>query len=1013
MRRGILLLGLMFVSFFASAQITHPVNGVVDNREGAYAFTHATIVINENQTLTDASLIIKEGKIIDVGTDLEIPSDAIVTNLEGKFIYPSFIDLHTDYGMPEIKKGGINWNAPEQIQTKTPGAYNANESIKAEFQAKDAFRTNKKALKEFHDNGFGTVLSFRFDGVARGTSALVLLSDENENLAIIKPTVAAHFAFDKGSSSQLYPVSIMGYAALLRQTYYDASWYATDGYKEFRDLSLEAMNDHQVLPQIFSAHTLDNTLLADKIGDEFGIQYIIKGSGKEYQKIDQLVNTQASLIVPIDFPAPYNVSDPLEALNVSLAQLKDWELAPSNLAMLEQSGISFAITSEGLKNKKDFLKNLRIAVENGLSKQAALKALTSYPAKLIGASREVGQLKSGMYANFVITSGDLFEKETKIFENWVGGKKFEVEKIPSFDYSGKYNLALAENTWGLSISEEKGKSKVQVMLNDSTKLESKGELEKGLISLTFKTDTAKSSTDAFKLSGWKTTEGFKGKAQNEEGDWLTWTAVAKKVEDSEKKSEEKKENTAKEEKLGDVIHPFIAYGNDIVPEKEVILFKNATVWTSEAEGILVNTDVLVKDGKIIEVGQNLSSNKAKIIDATGKHLTAGIIDEHSHIALNGINDVDKMSSMVRMEDAIDASSIQMYRQLAGGVTAAQLLHGSANPVGGQSALIKFRWGKTAQELLIEDADQFIKFALGENVKRGNWSSSQRYPLTRMGVEQVYRDGFTRAIAYQKEWDAYNELSKKQKSRTTAPRKDLQLEALVEILNSERFISCHSYVQSEINMLMKLAEEFGFRVNTFTHILEGYKVADKMSKHGAGASTFADWWAYKFEVYDAIPHNAALMAEQGVVTAINSDDAEMGRRLNQEAAKSVKYAGMSEEEAWKMVTLNPAKLLHLDDKMGSIKEGKDADLVLWDENPLSVYAKALYTLVDGTIYYDRAKDKLKKDEIKAEKARIMKKMKGAIEQGAKPQLALPMMQHLWHCDDLHFNHSGNHAHSHAH
>jgi hypothetical protein len=288
--------------------------------------------------------------------------------------------------------------------------------------------------------------------------------------------------------------------------------------------------------------------------------------------------------------------------------------------------------------------------------------------------------------------------------------------------------------------------------------------------------------------------------------------------------------------------------------------------------------------------------------------------------------------------------------------------------------------------------------LGENVKRSRNPNSIRYPLTRMGVEQVYRNEFTMARAYKAEWEAYNNSSSKEKAGLAPPRKDLSMDAMVEIMDEERFITCHSYVQSEINMMMKVAEDFNFTLNTFTHILEGYKVADKMAAHGAGGSTFADWWAYKWEVKEAIPYNPALMHREGVVVAINSDDAEMARRLNQEAAKAVKYGGLSEEEAWKMVTLNPAKLLHLDDRMGSIKVGKDADLVLWSQNPLSIYSKVEKTIVDGKVYFDTEEDMKLRKRATEEKYRLIEKMGKAGGKGKKANTG-PKANYHWHCDDI--------------
>ncbi|MBL7831629.1 MAG: amidohydrolase family protein, partial [Saprospiraceae bacterium] len=405
------------------------------------------------------------------------------------------------------------------------------------------------------------------------------------------------------------------------------------------------------------------------------------------------------------------------------------------------------------------------------------------------------------------------------------------------------------------------------------------------------------------------------------------------------------------------------------------------------------TDLLIKNGKIEKIGKNIKAPNAILIDATGKHVSAGIIDEHSHIAIEGgVNECTQANTAeVRIGDVIDCDDINIYRQLSGGVTAAQLLHGSCNPVGGQSAIIKLRWGFTPEQMKIENADGFIKFALGENVKSSGSRSNNRYPDTRMGVEQVYQDAFTRAKEY---------LALK-KNPTLSPniRKDLELETLVEILTSKRFITCHSYVQSEINMLMHVATDFGFKVNTFTHILEGYKVADKMKQHGVGASSFSDWWAYKYEVVDAIPYNGSILHDVGVTTAYNSDDAEMARRLNQEAAKAVKYGGISQIEALKFVTLNPAKLLHLDSRMGSLKEGKDADLVIWSDNPLSVYAMAEITFIDGIKFFDRKEMEQRKNQINEERNALIQKMLSIKKSGGKTENFTSPKKILYHCDTV--------------
>ena len=488
------------------------------------------------------------------------------------------------------------------------------------------------------------------------------------------------------------------------------------------------------------------------------------------------------------------------------------------------------------------------------------------------------------------------------------------------------------------------------------------------------------------------------------GKWITWSAIRAQKEIEKEIEKEIKLNT---DSIAKPWLPNLAYGMDSIPKSQSIAIKNVTVWTNEQEGILNNATIFIENGKIkrVEIDPKKSGELPKdmlIIDGKGKHLTSGIIDEHSHIAISrGVNEGGQaVTAEVSIGDVVNPDDINIYRQLSGGVTAAQLLHGSANPIGGQSALIKLKWGFSPDEMLIKDAPKFIKCALGENVKQANWGdfNTVRFPQSRMGVEQVFYDGFTRAKAYKKEWEDYQvNLGKKGASTIFAPRKDLELEVLNEILDSKRFISCHSYVQSEINMLMHVADSMGFKINTFTHILEGYKVADKMKKHGAGGSTFSDWWAYKFEVNDAIPYNAKLMQDQGLVVAINSDDAEMGRRLNQEAAKSVKYGGMSEEEAWKMVTLNPAKLLHLDDRMGSIKIGKDADLVLWTGNPLSIESKVELTMIDGLILYNRNNNLALEERNTKERARLINKMLESNEKGEATKPFIKKGRRLYHCD----------------
>jgi imidazolonepropionase-like amidohydrolase len=627
---------------------------------------------------------------------------------------------------------------------------------------------------------------------------------------------------------------------------------------------------------------------------------------------------------------------------------------------------------------------------------------------------EVGSLKKGMVASFIITSGNIFDEKNSIYENWVQGKQYVLKDMNAVDLRGKYNLSAGDKNYSMKISGEVEKPQVEISINDSAKADAALSVSGKLVSLNF---SFKKDSGVTRLSGniYDAPLSMKGKGQKPKGDWIEWNAAFKSAlspKDTAKKETAKKDSLPSSKGEGqrvrryptleDVIYPFTAYGQkkkNSYSLESTILIKNATVWTNEAEGILTNTDVLIQNGQISKIGKDLQEVIRKeiapasvasypVIDGAGKHLTAGIIDEHSHIAISkNVNEGTQASSAeVRIGDVIDCEDINIYRQLSGGVVAAQLLHGSANPIGGQSGIVKLRWGKSPEEMKIRNADGFIKFALGENVKQSNWGdfNSVRFPQTRMGVEQVYYDYFTRAREYDLKWQAYAANASRSKTFIAPPRIDLELDAIVQIFDKKRFITCHSYVQSEVNMLMHVADSMGFRINTFTHILEGYKMADKMKAHGIGGSTFSDWWAYKMEVQDAIPYNGAIMNKMGVVVAYNSDDAEMARRLNQEAAKAVKYGGISEEEALKFVTLNPAKLLHLDSHMGSIKVGKDADVVLWTDNPLSIYAKVDKTIVDGVVYFDAGADKQLREDMRKDRARIINLMIEAKKGGTPTQ-----------------------------
>ena len=959
-----------------------PKNDGVSNINSNYtAITNVKIFVTPSTIIKKGTLLIKDGKVVDSKRSLKLPINTFVIDGTGKTVYPSFIDLYTSFGINKPKRSSRGRSA--QYGPEREGFY-WNDHIRPDQSAMDFYKFDDKAAKEFRKSGFGVVNTHQHDGIMRGTGALIALTPKGGDDERILDDNSSEFLSTSKSllSSQSYPSSIMGTLALLKQFYLDADWYGKGNISK-TDLAIESHIKNKGKVQIMNSGNRANTLRTDKVGDKFGIQYVFLGSGNEYERINSVKNTNGSFILPLNFPKAYNVNDTFLTDKLDLDDMREWNQRPTNPAVMAKNNIRFAITTHGLKSPNELKNNIISAVKHGLDKTTALETLTTVPAALLNQSSNLGNLKKGAHANFLITSGDIFESKTIIHENWVKGHRDVISPMDVNDLRGEYIVKINDKSYKLTLSGTPRKLKSKVTLNDKV-LKS---------SVTFKDNWLQGSFASgdsisggyIKLRGLanndKTLSGklflFNGKEQ-------LFTAKHSKTIDKKKESKVKKE---KKLDIFPITFPNGAYGVSKLPKQKTTLFKNATVWTNEKEGILKNTDVLVKDGKIHSIGKNLNSNGSVIIDATGKHLTTGIIDEHSHIAASSINEGGHNSSAeVSIAEVVDDEDINIYRTLAGGVTTIQILHGSANPIGGQSAIIKLKWGETADNLLYKNAPKFIKFALGENVKQSNWGSTSRFPQTRMGVEQLYMDYFNRAKEYE---------IKKNSGKPF--RKDIEMEVLLEILNKERFISCHSYVQSEINMLMKVAEHFDFNVNTFTHILEGYKVADKMKIHGVGASTFSDWWAYKFEVNDAIPYNAAIMHNVGVVTAINSDSAEMIRRLNQEAAKSVKYGGISEEDAWKFVTLNPARLLHIDDRLGSMKVGKDADLVLWNTHPMSVYAIAEKTMIEGAIYFDKEQDLENRKNIHAERLKLINMMHDSKNSGMATQPIKKRVREIFHCD----------------
>jgi len=591
--------------------------------------------------------------------------------------------------------------------------------------------------------------------------------------------------------------------------------------------------------------------------------------------------------VPLHFPALPKFPEDSAWDSVSLDVLRAWDWAPENPALLARSGLTIALTTHSLPDRKSFRTQLRTALDRGLSESDALAGMTTAPAALCGLSDSLGTLESGKLAHLTVVEpgGGFFDPASRVTAVWIDGVAYE--------------------------------------------------------------------TDA-----------------------------ALKTPEKKEPNPEAEAKKAAERDLANrrVAHPPMEGRGPIVQPGSVIV-RNATIWTSGPQGIVSRADLLVANGRIQAVGSSLAAGPAvQEIDGTGLHVTPGILDCHSHsMILGAVNEATLPSTaMVRIADVVNSESENIHQQLAGGTTLVNLLHGSANPIGGQNCVIKLREGATPEALKFEPAPGGIKFALGENVKQSGWGDKAvtRFPQTRMGVGTFYRNRFTAA-------QQYREAFRKGRQSDGSPvRRDLELEALMEILEGTRLIHCHSYRQDEILAFLRMMESFGVRVASLQHILEGYKVADEIARHGAGASAFADWWAYKYEVIDAIPYAGSLMRERGVTVSFNSDSSDHARRLNFEAAKAVKYGGTPEAEALKFVTLNPAKQLGIDHRVGSLESGKDADFVIWNGSPLDSATRCLETWVDGRCYFRLSAESARVKALQEERTALLAKARKIVGDGGE-------------------------------
>ena len=958
-----------------------PVTGIRAVTPGVHAIVGARIVPRPGVSIDSGTVVLRGGRIESVGpsTKVQPPADARIWEGAGRTIYAGLIEPYTHIGLPDS----------EALRRRSNSHWS--EHVLADLRAAEAYQANPEALKELRSLGFTAALVVPEAGLFHGRSALVSTADGSLRSVLVRADVAHHIALKNPGTPRAtweevrYPGSLMGAVALIRQTLLDAGWYARVYGRPTADQApMETIEALAALGTAVDGSDLvilevsDDRMLrvAAELARAHDLRLAVRGGGAEYRQLDRVKALGIPMILPVNFPAPEDVSDPEDALAASLAALWHWEAAPTNAGRLRAAGVAVALTSDGLLKRADFPARVRRAIDQGLSADDALAAVTTVPAKIFDVAVDLGTVAPGRLAHLVVTDGDLFSSATRILGVWIDGEHHRINDFsPNLDLRGTWSVELhlpAQAT----IAELKITGKIALAAEwkstvhrDSLEIAvGTTRLEGQRLALAFAGDSL-GIPGIVRLSGRATDSLITGTGQTPAGVDFAWQATRRPADspgDSTATVEADSAETDNDWALPP-LPPFppVSFGvTGRPPRPEVLLVRNATIWTSAAAGILEGADLLIRNGLVAAVGYGLKVPAgAVVVDATGKHVTPGLVDAHVHIAaMGGVNEwTQAVSAEVRVRDALNPYDNRIYRHMAQGTTTVHVMHGSSNPIGGQNATIKLRWGADVEGLLFVGAAPTIKFALGENVKHSNRGPyfTTRYPQTRMGVEALIRDRLTAA----REYDTQRQHSK-------MVRRDLELAALVEVLEGTRLIHCHSYRQDEILALIRIADDFGFTVGTFQHVLEGYKVAEVIAAHGAHASTFSDWWAYKFEVIDAIPYNAALMHFAGVGVSLNSDLSNYGGRIHVDAAKAMKYGGVPPAEALHMVTIEPARQLGIEQHVGSLEPGKDADFVIWSESPMSSYTRCEQTWIDGRRYFDLDGDAARRQQVDSERARLL-------------------------------------------
>ena len=879
-----------------------------------FAISGARIVTVSGAVIDNGTVVVDDGVIGAVGAGVSAPPGAWVIDGSGKTVYPGLFDALTTLGHgspPQQPRGGFGFGGGPGGAQPDPSTHSwgpeDRPGTSTWLTAADDIDADDDRFESWRNAGFTTVVSARHQGLVPGQAAVLNLRsfDRPREMVVATPVAMRVNLRDQSRTYTGYPGSPMGVFAYLKQLYYDAKHYG------------DAWAAYEADPKGKRRPEWDMAL--EPIRLQFDEAWPALFPATSRSDVGRAVETTREMgVKPIVYGGhgTYAAADLLADAGIPVLVDLEWPAPPTDA------------DPEAVPS----LEQLRLFDRAPTTPAALAEADVPFAFYTGGLDRPSEALTAVRRA---VAQG-LSEEDAIRALTLAPAEIFGVaDRLGSVEEGKIANLVVA----GGDLLDED--ARIETVFVDGEMFDVKSADEEA------DDEEADEGANAGPGAG---PRGGGGEARGGRG---------------------RRGGPGAAPSAPDPAAPPIPMSPDKGPYRDdpTTLIRNATVLTA-SRGTLENTDILVRDGKIAEIGTALSAPAgATVVDATGKYVTPGIFDAHSHMAALSINEgTVNISSMVTIEDVLRPEDVGMYRALAGGVTTINILHGSANPVGGGNSVIKLRWGADAADLRV-GARKGIKFALGENTKRDR--NPDRYPATRMGVQDVIRQAFLDAREYMEEWDAYEAGGR----RGVAPRRDLKLEALMEILTGERWVHSHSYRADEILQLLRLAEEFGFTVRTLQHVLEGYKVADEIAAHGAGASTFSDWWAYKVEAYDAIPHNAALMTERGVLVSINSDSGEEIRHLNQEAAKAMKWGGMDEEHALRLITLNPAIQFGIEDRIGSVDEGKDADLAIWEGHPLSMYGKAVQTYVDGQLYFDIDMDRERQEAVQAEKDALVEKHLG--------------------------------------